>query len=384
MPKNLVICCDGTANEFAHDNTNVVKLFYMLVQDPASQVAYYHPGLGTMEPAGALTTVARKITKLLGRAVGYGLLSDIRDAYVYVMNMYEEGDRVFLFGFSRGAYTVRAVASLLHMYGLMPVGNQALVPYGTRMLAAVNAAHSRRAPKGDGQSQASSEFALADRFKATFCTRECPVWFAGVWDTVSSVGWVENPLRLPFTASNPAIRIGRHAISIDERRAFFRTNLWRPAAPPAEGGPRDLKQVWFPGVHCDIGGGYPEAESGLSKLALEWMLREAQLAGLLVNEARVGEVLGRAGTGGYVPPDPTAGMHESLKRFWYLAEFIPKRHYDQKTREWRRRLNLCRRRSFPPEPLVHESAFLRDPEYRKRLPTDAVRVVTVAAPPRRP
>jgi uncharacterized protein (DUF2235 family) len=72
MPKNIVICCDGTTNEFAEARTNVVKLYYTLEQDPASQVTFYHPGLGTMEPAGALTTT-RKITKLLGRAVGYGL-----------------------------------------------------------------------------------------------------------------------------------------------------------------------------------------------------------------------------------------------------------------------------------------------------------------------
>jgi len=378
MPKNLVLCCDGTANEFARNNTNVVKLFYTLIQDPARQVAYYHPGLGTMEPAGALTPISRKITKLLGRAVGYGLLADISDAYVYVMNMYEEGDRIFLFGFSRGAYTVRSVASLLYMYGLMPVGNQALVPYATRMLAAVNAAQNRSAGLNQRQSPGFSKFELAARFKATFGARNCPVWFAGVWDTVSSVGWVENPLRLPFTANNPAIQIGRHAISIDERRAFFRTNLWRPPTPPAEKGPSDLKQVWFPGVHCDIGGGYPEPESGLSKLALEWMLREAEQAGLLLDEKKVRTVLGRD-TSDYVRPDPTAKMHKSLKKFWYLAEFIPKRRYDQRKQRWHRRPNLFRRRVFPPEPMVHESAFQRGSEYQKRLPADAIRVVTSPA-----
>jgi uncharacterized protein (DUF2235 family) len=72
---------------------------------------------------------------------------------------------------------------------------------------------------------------------------------------VSSVGWIENPLSLPYSADNGDIAIGRHAVAIDERRAFFRTNLWRPRP---DGGPKDLKQVWFPGVHCDVGGGYPE------------------------------------------------------------------------------------------------------------------------------
>jgi uncharacterized protein (DUF2235 family) len=108
--KNIVLCCDGTANEFAKHNTNVVKLYATLRQDPAAQVAYYHPGLGTMEPAGALTPWRRKITKLLGMAIGYGLANDVRDAYVFLMDRFEPGDRVFLFGFSRGAYTVRAVA----------------------------------------------------------------------------------------------------------------------------------------------------------------------------------------------------------------------------------------------------------------------------------
>ena len=119
MPKNLVLCCDGTANEFAQDRTNVVKLFYTLIHDPVGQVAYYYPGVGTMEPAGALTTYRRAITKFLGQAIGYGLETDIRDAYVFLMNHFEEGDRVFLFGFSRGAYTVRAITALPHMYGLI-------------------------------------------------------------------------------------------------------------------------------------------------------------------------------------------------------------------------------------------------------------------------
>jgi uncharacterized protein (DUF2235 family) len=138
MPKNLVLCCDGTANEFAKDRTNVVKLFFTLDRDPARQVAYYHPGLGTMEPPGTLTRATRIATRLAGQAFGYGLEADIRDAYIFLMNNFEEGDRVFLFGFSRGAYTARAVASLLRMYGLIPRGNEALVPYAIRMLMAIH------------------------------------------------------------------------------------------------------------------------------------------------------------------------------------------------------------------------------------------------------
>jgi uncharacterized protein (DUF2235 family) len=260
-----------------------------------------------MEPPGALTRFTRTVTHVLGMAFGYGLEADIRDAYVFLMNNFENGDRVFLFGFSRDAYTARAVASLLHMYGLIPKGNEPLVPYAIRMLIAINNINRKR---GDRTAEESSYFKLARDFKSTFSTRDCRPWFVGVWDTVSSVGWYENPLRLPYSADNPDIEIGRHAISIDERRAFFRTNLWIPRNPPPQSDPKDLKQVWFPGVHCDVGGGYPESESGLSKIALQWMLTEAISAGLLVDPRQMELMFGKSG-GGYAPPDPNAVMHES-------------------------------------------------------------------------
>ena len=370
MPKNVVVCCDGTANQFARDNTNVVKLFSVLRQDPATQAAYYHPGLGTMEATGALTTFSRRLTKLMGMAVGYSLSNDIRDAYVFLMRFYEPGDRLFMFGFSRGAYTVRAVASLVHMYGLIAPGNEPLVPYAIRMMTAVtrvrpsDPAHARKAM---------DYFALARGFKSVLGRTECHPHFVGVWDTVNSIGWIENPLKLPFVADNPDIAIGRHAVSIDEHRAFFRSHLWRPSASSETHGPADLKQVWFPGVHCDVGGGYPETESGLSKLALDWMIGEAQAAGLLVDAAKRRRVLGEDG-GGCVRPDATATAHESLKGWWNLAEFIPKRHDDAATGREGRRMNLYRRRTIPAGSFVHHSAFERGDPYRKRLPADAVPV----------
>ena len=359
MAKNIVLCCDGTANEFARNRTNVVKLFHALVHEPAAQATYYHPGVGTMEAVGAVTTTGRKVTKLLGLAIGYGLETDIRDAYVFLMNNFKDGDRLFLFGFSRGAYTVRCVAALLHMYGLIRPGNEPLVPYAIRMMMAITALRERKAP----QSEIDAYFELAGEFKQHFGGQRCQPHFVGVWDTVSSVGWIENPLRLPYTADNPDIAIGRHAIALDERRAFFRTNLWRPTP---DGGPKNLKQVWFPGVHCDVGGGYPEAESGLSKIALQWMLDEAKEAELLVDPAREALVLGRAG-GGYVPPDPQAKMHESLTGLWRVAEFIPKRHYNAKRKEEERRMNRSRYRTIPSGASIHPSAYERGAEYTASL-----------------
>jgi uncharacterized protein (DUF2235 family) len=173
---------------------------------------------------------------------------------------------------------------------------------------------------------------------------------------------------LPYAADNPDIEIGRHAIAIEERRAFFRTNLWMPKP---SSGPKDLKQVWFAGVHCDVGGGYPEAESGLSKIALQWMLKESIEQGLIVDEAKMSLVLGDKG-GDYVKPNPAADPHESLTGAWWLAEFLLKRHYNWKTKQWERRANLGARRTIPPGSLVHQSVYQRGPEYTGRLPPDAI------------
>jgi uncharacterized protein (DUF2235 family) len=373
MPKNIVICCDGTANEFADANTNVVKLYYTLDQDRANQVTFYHPGIGTMEPAGALTTFSRKLTKIAGMAVGYALADDIRDAYVFLMRNYEEGDSVYLFGFSRGAFTARVVAALLYMYGVIRLGNEPLVPYAIRMLTGID-----RADKANDKEAKEHYFALAKKFKQTLSwTMTCKPKFVGVWDTVSSVGWVENPLKVPFETSNPDIEIGRHAVSIDEHRSFFRSHLWRPSANPLYAGPKDLKQVWFAGVHCDVGGGYPEPESGLSKYPLEWMLEEARFAGLRVNDEKQEEVLGRKSKD-YAPADPDASMHKSLAKWWNIAEFVPKPHYDYTTQKTHRRMNLYRHRTLPKESMVHESAYLR--KQYKMIPEDAIPVKTVRAP----
>jgi hypothetical protein len=189
------------------------------------------------------------------------------------------------------------------------------------------------------------------------------------------VGWYENPLHFPFAANNPDIEIGRHAISLDERRAFFRTNVWIPPQDPSRPrGPKDLKQVWFAGVHADVGGGYPEAESGLAKVALEWMLDEANDKGLLVDPEKRNLVLG--GDLPYVRPDPNGPIHKSLKGWWWLAEIIWKRHYDWRTHQWKRRPNLGRWRTIPPGSVIHPSVFERNSTYmdelKKRLPPDAI------------
>ncbi len=379
MPKNIVVCCDGTSNEFSVDRTNVAKLCYVLQQRPGEQEVYYHPGLGTMEPPGALTTWAIRATRFLGLAIGYGLERDIAAAYVFLMNHFVAGDRVYIFGFSRGAYTARALTSLLHMYGLLRAGNEAMVPYAIRMMAAVN-----NLPDHSGYAQASPQkrsaaeniWTVAQDFKATFSV-ECKPYFVGLWDTVSSVGWIRHPFHAPYTANNPDIEIARHALAIDERRGFFRPSPWFPKGLPTEkdSGPKNLAQVWFPGDHSDVGGGYPEAESAQSKIALRWMVCESAKCGLLFDLGRIREMFGLVGNR-YVAPKPGGPLHNSMRGFWRLLEFVPKKVFDAQTKRWRWRVNLFRQRDIPTGASVHDSAFERGSDYRSHFTPDAVRIAT--------
>ncbi len=340
MPKNIVICCDGTGNEFGTQNSNVVKLYKTLVCD-AAQIAYYHPGVGTMGSRNALTRIAKWWTRMIGLAFGYGLSDNVADAYQFLMRTFEPGDFVYVFGFSRGAYTARALCGMLHVVGLLTEGNEALIPYAVRMIK-----------------RKKIDFQIIADFRRTF-SRECKPHFVGVWDTVSSVGWVYNAVHFPFTRAtkNPDLHIVRHVVSIDERRAFFRQNsVGEPNHPN-----QDIQEVWFAGVHSDVGGSYPESESQLSQIALRWMLCEAELAGLKVDPSRKAGILG--GKPRSVAPDPdTTNQHESLHGLWWIAELWPK-VVQVRTAQgtWRRsiRMNLGRRRLIPPNSLIHESVEQR-------------------------
>ena len=351
MSKKIVICCDGTGNEFGDTNSNVIKLYHTLnLENKDEQIAYYHPGVGTMGAKSALSATGRFWTKVKGLAFGYGLSDNIADAYECLMHMYEPGDQVFIFGFSRGAYTARALCGLLEMFGLLPPGNEGLIPYAIRLFKRNDKSLRHRIARI--WSVPLNKFHTADQFKKTFC-RECKPYFLGVWDTVSSVGRILDPFSraggLPFTRKLKDVSIIRHAVSIDERRAFFRQNL-------ADPGP-DFKEVWFSGVHSDVGGSYPEAESGLSKITLRWMLREAKAAGLLLHDNLVADVLG--GDVIYAKPLPNAMMHNSMTFGWWVGEFV--------VRKGPRWPNFFRRRKIPDGACIHQSALDRKkmvPEYK--------------------
>jgi uncharacterized protein (DUF2235 family) len=177
--KNIVICCDGTANEYALDiehglanvkeinpnddgdmNTNVVKLFgYLKKNTPKTQVAYYDPGVGTW---------GGKFKKKAEQAIGIGITRNIKEAYRFLMDRYYEGDTIFLFGFSRGAYTVRSLAGFINKCGLLTRGSENLVDYAYELYTTKN------------------NSLIAEGFKQNF-SRPCQIYFIGIWDTVAAL-----------------------------------------------------------------------------------------------------------------------------------------------------------------------------------------------------
>jgi uncharacterized protein (DUF2235 family) len=356
MPKNLVICCDGTNNQFGPQNTNVVRLVQSLNRDPSIQILYYDPGVGTLPEVGWVSSIGKRFSEMLGLAFGAGILTKVGAAYSFLMDWWEPGDQVFLFGFSRGAYTVRVLAALLHSLGLLPRGNHNLVPYLLRLF---RAAPSR--PPANAKESNTNYWRLSNQFRNTFArpvtgapndNRRFPIHFLGLWDTVSSVGWVWDPASFPFTSNNPSVAVVRHAVAIDERRAFFRQNRVYAAEH------QDVKEYWFAGVHADIGGGYANTanEGGLWRVPFQWMLGEAQQFQLAVDNAGLNKVLAK------VAPslDPwNDRLHNSLTAAWWLAEYFPKWRWDANRKKRILRLGLGRSRVIEKGASIHLSALRR-------------------------
>ena len=159
MPRNLILCCDGTNNQFGPENTNVVRLVQSLNRDPTKQWLYYDPGVGTLPEPGAFSKVQKWVSKVFGLAFGAGLSWKVGEAYTYLMETWEPGDSVFLFGFSRGAYMVRVLAGMLYALGLLPRHNPNLVPYVIRLFGSL---------RGTDPTQTSVYWKLCNEFRWTF------------------------------------------------------------------------------------------------------------------------------------------------------------------------------------------------------------------------
>jgi uncharacterized protein (DUF2235 family) len=290
--RTLVLCFDGTGDQFDSDNSNIVMLFSMLLKgDRSKQMVYYQAGIGTYTSPQIATPFWSKISKFIDEAIAWDLNAHVMGGYEFLMQNYSTGDRICIFGFSRGAYTARSLAGMIHKVGLLPADNHQQVPFAYKM-------YTNNTETGWSQSNA---------FKKAFSI-DVDIEFVGVFDTVNSVGLF--PRRLPFTTSNTIVRTFRHAMSLDERRAKFKVNLWnrpneqekslsisdqkapqpKPSHPSKKlsqhqmeqrydrdrSQPTDIDEVWFAGCHCDVGGGSVDNDvaHNLARIPLRWMVRE--------------------------------------------------------------------------------------------------------------
>lgn len=349
MARNIVICCDGTNNEFGEENTNVVRLIQSLDRTPGKQLLYYDPGIGTLPEPSTIMAVQKWTRKVIELAFGAGLIPKVLEAYSFLMNYWEPGDQVFLFGFSRGSYTVRVLAGMLHQMGLLPHGSSNMLPYAVRLYKSIRNA----VPDSSNK-----YWKLCNQFRWTFARevpgndqRHFPVHFLGLWDTVSSVGWIWEPKTFPFTGHNPSIQNIWHAVSIDERRAFFRSNLVKK---DRNNPTQILEQHWFAGDHSDIGGGHGDKEGGLWRCAFEWLVEGAYNTGLLLDAGRLQRVLSHA------PAKPWAEKkHDLLAKWWKVAEYIPKKRWNAVEKKYQYRCNHFQSRRIGNGAVIHQTVLLR-------------------------
>ena len=242
---------------------------------------------------------------------GSGVKHKVAECYKYLMDHYERDDRIFLFGYSRGAHTVRDLAGLLDTCGLLTKGSDNLIPYAMSYYYSWEEGNRGELNKGR----------IARRFQSTF-SRPCQVHFIGVWDTVASVGWLWWRKYFRYTRLNSRVKYAYQALAVDERRLYYRPSLWDEESAPSEldleleqrrrrrrrrRQEQVIEQVWFPGYHGDLGG--QNADQRISDISLLWMLKAAKRRKLLLrNKWESG-----------LNPDPLAGkLHRSDRHIFRL------------------------------------------------------------------
>ena len=304
--KRIVICCDGTWNtpdktdKNIYCDTNVVKIAEAVKEkadDSIRQLMYYHPGVGT---SGSL------FHRLYDGATGRGISENILDAYRFLILNYDPGDELFLIGFSRGAFTVRSLAGLIRNSGILQ----------PKMMHLVNRAYKLYKSRRPSSHPNTKEATL---FRKTYAVADIvPIKFIGVWDTVGALG---NPLLMNTVLSKFSFSIlgnqfhdtdlsshianAYQALAIDEKRLTFQPAIWKKQEDSVG---QNLEQVWFAGVHSNIGGGYPATE--LSDIALQWMVQKLRNCSLDLRE---------------VPchPQPLGKLMESWKFPYTLFQWFP-------------------------------------------------------------
>jgi uncharacterized protein (DUF2235 family) len=278
--KNIVICSDGTGNSSVKGRgTNVFKLFEAIDLNGhrtkptlTPQVAFYDDGVGTEN---------FKPLKVFAGATGYGLSRNVKQLYKELVRIYDPGDRIFLFGFSRGAFTTRTLAGLITTCGILDARKLTTAAKLEKMVRKAYKIYRRRY-RTELAKLFLGEPDLANTKK--FCSKHClpgevKIAFLGVWDTVDAVGLPFHisdfinltiyRFKFPDRTLNPSVKRACHALSIDDQRHSFHPLLWRLEP----GDQQRIEQVWFAGAHSNVGGGYPK--QGMSLVALDWMMKKA-------------------------------------------------------------------------------------------------------------
>lgn len=288
--KHIISCSDGTWNKPVEDirstnnedaadadsdfDTNVARMYKSICsrKGDVEQVKIYDQGVGT--------GIGWK-DKIVGGSTGEGIDKNIKDVYQFFMLNYQPGDKLFLFGFSRGAYTARSVAGFMRNCGILKPENINLVDKAYEF-------YRDRNPYTHPDSDLMNSFRNAYCLKDETGSNIIPIYFIGVWDTVGALGvplsWFQlsNRKRYRFhdVTLSSHVRHAYHALAVDEKRALFSPTLWQKSktvqADP--GYQQNMEQRWFAGVHSNVGGGY--IDSGLSNIALRWLMDKASGAGL--------------------------------------------------------------------------------------------------------
>ncbi|WP_299649665.1 DUF2235 domain-containing protein [uncultured Jannaschia sp.] len=296
--KRIVILCDGTWNVAEHPHpTNVVRLAQALApsgDDGLAQVPVYVEGVGTGRRG--VTWLARTSDRVLGGMLGLGLLDNVVEAYRHLVFLYEPGDEVYVFGFSRGAFTARSLVGFIGFTGLLSRADLARLPEAVaRYTERRQESAARRQMRNAEWRALHSPWIITDPADAPVyaefgADQAIPfdIDYLGVWDTVGALGvpglltpGTVTHRRYAFhnTALGPMVRSARHAVAIDERRKPFRPTLWdNLEALNADREGRPYRQEYFPGDHGAIGGGGPITHQ--SAVALDWIMAGAEAAGL--------------------------------------------------------------------------------------------------------
>ncbi|KAF9227032.1 hypothetical protein BS17DRAFT_442811 [Gyrodon lividus] len=403
QPRNLVVCIDGTSNKFGRNNTNVVKLFAKIDLDPQyplpKQRTYYSSGIGTRPRAWhVVSRLQRTFSDLFDEAIAWNVDEIVQDAYGWLAKEYKEGDRIYLFGFSRGAYQVRILAGMIYEVGLIKTvtDKQIATVYEHYMAVRSWKIHAKD---------------IARHFKQTFCWEGTKAHFVGVWDTVSSVGLVKTDVFLSSSSSAEHACEFRHALALDERRVKFMPEYFyemntvtpnkktdgaqkqkskyipdeepkvffdekltaiddeKPKATDVEKSQAtdvervkdaghnsrvskisNIKEVWFAGSHSDVGGrNQPGKSCHAGNVSLMWMRQEAAESGLVLKPT---DII-------WTPADLDSGRSNSMSVGWSVLELFPIKHQVSWSGpgENVRKLHLSKPRRIIPGQMIHASVL---------------------------